>query len=145
MEQIKPENLSEQYRNCLAYQLTAKGLDAENKPTYQQLFSDVPQFKLINQAQYLVNDLLPRIEKSKGKQSAEYKLHAEIFESLMYSIKILDRFETMSRRLFDQKNLINFYKDQNYFYENELQRYTTIETLLMKETSISIINKTIKQ
>jgi hypothetical protein len=147
---LKPEQMQDALHNCIVFQLSIKGLKKTESETWgeamQKAFSEVPQFRLIEQAQYLVSDLLPRIEKQKGNQAFEYLMLVGIVESLIGSIQILGKFDSLNYRLSNEKLLNEFYKNKMIFYENELQNYTTIEQLLNKEIAQEIIKyQTVKK
>jgi hypothetical protein len=150
MAQLKPEQMQDALHNCINFKLSIKGLQKTDTETWgeamQKAFSDVPQFRMIEQAQYLVADLLPRIEKQKGNQAFEYLMLAGIVETLIGSIQILNKYDSLNYRLSNEKMLNEFYKNKVIFYENELQHYTTLEQLMNKEIAQSIIQfQTIKQ
>jgi hypothetical protein len=143
MSLLKPEQMNEALHNCISFQLSLKGLKKTENETWgeaiNKAFSDVPQFKMIEQSQYLVSDLLPRIEKQKGNQCFEYFMLTSILETLIGSIQILNQYDSLNYRLSNEKLLNDYYKNKIVFYENELQNYTTIEKLLQKETAMEII------
>ena len=149
MSMLVPEQMQEALHNCIVFQLSIKGLQKTDTETWgeamKKAFHDVPQFKMIEQAQYLVSNLLPRIKEQKGDHAIEYLILAGIVETIIGSIQILNKFDSLNYRLCNEKMLNDFYRNKIVFYENELQNYTTIEQLLAKETAMELIkNQTIK-
>lgn len=126
----------------LAFLLAAKNVD-ESLTERERLnicFAEQPQAKYIMQMQYLREIALPAIEKKAGRDSDIYKMYFTIFESLMYSLKLIDR-DTINRMKISNENTLNsFYRKKTAFYEAELMKYTTIDDLLNKETANDLIN-----
>lgn len=150
MAQLKPEQMQDALHNCIRFGLSIKGLQKTDNETWgeaiNKAFSEVPQFKMIEQAQYLVSNLLPRIEQQKGTDTTEYLILASIVETIIGSINILNNHDKLMLRLSNEKMLNQFYQNKMLFYEIELQHYTTMEQLLHKETAKYFINQqTIKQ
>jgi hypothetical protein len=143
MAMLKPKQMQDALHNCIVFKLSIKGLQKTENQTWGEAlklaFHEVPQFKMIEQAQYLVSDLLPRIEKQKGNQAHEYLMLVGIVETIIGSIQILNKFDSLNYKLCNEKMLNEFYRNKVVFYENELQNYTTIEKLIQKETVAEII------
>ena len=141
---LKAEEIPKASRDCISFQLANNNQEpiAENESNQQALqraFDEVPQKKLIEQAQYLKEVMLPAIEKNRGLESKDYKFYYAVFESLMYSIAILDRDYIFRYQLSNEKLMNEFLQKKIIFYELELQRYTTIESLRLKELTTNLL------
>lgn len=143
---MKPEQIKPALRDCISFQLASKQqTDIEQNESLSTALNRaieyIPQVKFIDQAHYLKNVLLPEIEKKRGKESGNYKYYFSVFESLMYAIKIADKEQTF-RRLISQEKLYNeFLKKRVLFLENELMRYTTLDSLSTKELTEELFNR----
>lgn len=143
--ELKPEEIPGAYKDCIAYQLSNKSItvesDASFSESFKKAFDEIPHKKYIEQASYLKNYMLPKIEKSRGLDSAEYKFYYSVFESLMYACALLDRDYSLRYRLGTSKIELEFYRTKVGFYETELQRYTTMEDLHAKELANLLITQ----
>ena len=143
---MKPEQFNQVYNECIGFGLANKGrsgkiTDESFESSFNRAFQEIPQVKFLNNAQYLSNVVLPELANKRGTDSSSYKMYFEIFECLMYALKIIDRDQQLNVRLSNDKLLIEFYLKRILFYESELQKYTTMENLLFTETAKSITNK----
>jgi len=139
---LKPEEVHEAFRSCISFQLANKSMTNEETESWHQAlakaFSEVPQIKLIEQAQYLKEIILPKAIKA-GENSDQYKFYYGVFESLMFSIKIMDRDYSLRMRLSNEMLLNEFLNKRVLFLQNELLRYTTMESLSMKELATDLL------
>jgi hypothetical protein len=101
---------------------------------------DIPIKKFFDQAQYLEKTLLPAIEKKSGKTSADYKFFTEVYKSMLYAVMILERCNAAVLQLQQVKQLSKIYQAQAQQYERELEKYTTIETVMFSGGLDHIIN-----
>ena len=141
-ESLKPEEVHDAFRSCISFQLASKSMTKDESESWHQAldkaFHDVPQVKLVEQAQYFKEVILPKAAAA-GIESAQYKFYYGVFESLMYSIKIMDRDYSMRMRLSNEMLLNEFLNKRVLFLQNELQRYTTMEDLSMKELATDLL------
>ena len=94
---------------------------------------DIPVRKMYEQAMYIENELLPRIEKKGGTKSADYQFFREVYKSILWAIIVLDRFDKITR-LEAQTALYNeLLRDRVLLLEKELQKYITMEDLLFSD------------
>lgn len=94
----------------------------------------LPLSKVFDHLKYLDEQILPRIEKRDGIDSAQYKHFKGIFDALLWAVNsflLIDRYQY---QLSNQVLQVEFYREKCLFYERELQRYTTMEDLTMRET-----------
>ena len=135
-ESLKPEQVLDAYHQCISYQLANNSMTKdENENWHQALeraFREVPQVKLIEQAQYIKEIILPKAIKA-GIDSDQYKFYYGLFESIMYSIKILDREYSLKMRLSNEMLMNEFLNKRVLFLQNELTRFTTMDELTAKE------------
>jgi hypothetical protein len=95
---------------------------------------EVPVRKIYEQAMYIENDLLPRIEKRSGNDSADYQFFKDVFRSLLWCIAILDRFDKVCRSDTQTKLMNELMRDRCILLETELQKYITMEDLLFSDS-----------
>jgi hypothetical protein len=95
---------------------------------------EIPVRKLYEQAMYIENDLLPRIEKRSTNNSADYIFFKEVFKSLLWSIAILDRFDKVCRSDTQSRLMNELMRERCLLLEGELQKYITMEDLLLSDS-----------
>jgi hypothetical protein len=93
--------------------------------------ADIPVNRIIEQALYLENELLPRMEKSRGKAHVDYKFFEGIIKSLLWCITMADRSDYMQRAIAKERLLREYYQAHSEACERELLKYTTIEDLFL--------------
>lgn len=103
----------------------------DNEKKIAEGLSQVPVKKMYDQAIFLDKDLLPRIEKSRGKNSEEYRLYTDIFKSLLYAIVLVDRNELMERRFSYLQLQHELLLQHTAAMEKQLTKYATMEDLLL--------------
>lgn len=89
---------------------------------------------VISQMQYLDNVLLPSIEQKDGIDSDRFRRFKGIFDALVWSMFVQQKFERLQYQLSNQTLLTEFYREKCLFYERELERYVSREDLIMAET-----------
>lgn len=143
--QLPAEKVQPALRDCISYQLAKKSITDDPSESWHskldKAFHEVPQVKYIEQAQYMREHMLPKIEKSRGIDSPEYKFYYSVFESLMYAISLCDRDQSLRRRLSNEKLMNEILHQRTLFYESELQRYTTLEDLTEKELATELLKR----
>jgi hypothetical protein len=144
-QHLDPAQLLQARNECIGFQLANKSIEvSEEDTTWDKLdkaFHEVPHSKFIEQAQYLKEQLLPKIAEKRGITHPDYKFYYAVFESLMYSLKVLDRDHSLRFRLTNEKSLREFYQNKVVHYEDELLRFITMEDLLRSETAKEIITR----
>lgn len=143
---MKPEQFNKVYNECIGFGLANKGLPEKETEesfanSFNRAFQEMPQVKFLNNAQYLSNVVLPKLASKRGTYSESYKMYFQIFECLMYALKLIDRDQALNVNLSNEKMLNEFISKRILFLESELQKYTTIENLQFTETAKSITNK----
>lgn len=96
--------------------------------------SKIPVKKVIDLSQYLTNIILPKINKSQGKESVDYKNFKAISDALIWALHVMSLQDATLYQLSNEKLLAEFYRKKCLFYEKKLLEYTTAENLLMQET-----------
>ena len=91
--------------------------------------ADIPVKKIIEQALYIENELLPRMEKGKGKTHPDYKFFEGMVRSLLWCITMADRSDYMQRAIAKEKLLREYFQAHSEACERELLKYTTMEDL----------------
>lgn len=143
---LSPEQIKPALRDCISFQLANKKNETlqETETTaaaIKKAFEKIPQVKFIQQAQYIKNVLLPKIEQTRGVNSTEYQFHYSVFESLMYSIVLCDRDQSLRLMISNEKILNEFLQKRLAFYQTELQKYTTLENLTVSELTAELTTK----
>jgi hypothetical protein len=94
---------------------------------------DVPVKKILDAIDYIDKNLLPAVKKKGGDKSADFLFFSSIVDYLLWAVTIADRYDALESRWVRQKLEIQLLKDWNAFYEGELQKYTTLEDLLLTD------------
>jgi hypothetical protein len=143
---LPPEKINPALRDCISFQLSNKGLPEldlkeSNSSALSRAFESIPQIRFIEQAQYLREHMLPKIAANRGTDSSDYKFYYAVFESLMTAIKMADRDQSIRMMISNEKLLNEFLQKRLLFLESELQKYTTLEELTMKELATELSNR----
>jgi hypothetical protein len=105
--------------------------------------ADIPVKKMIDQAQFIHENLLPRVKKKGGEQSADYQFFKSVYDSLLWGIVMADRYESLERR-FGQLKVFNALTQENVaLLEQELQKYITLEEFFLSD-SLNQVARNIK-
>jgi hypothetical protein len=95
---------------------------------------EIPVRKIYDQALYIENELLPRIEKKSGQQSTDYQFFREVYRSLLWAIVILDRFDRVCRSDSHTSLINEILYERCALMEKELAKYITMEDLLLTDS-----------
>jgi hypothetical protein len=106
---------------------------ARDKKTAAAL-DGIPVKKMMDQALYLRNELLPAIEKKKNKTHPDYEFFNGVMESLVYAIILADRYDTLERRNINLRIWKQLQQDNLELMERELSKYQTLEELCLTES-----------
>lgn len=101
---------------------TASGLDG------------IPVKKMMDQALYLKNELLPGIEKKRGKTHPDYEFFEGVMESLVYAVVLADRYETLERRNINLRIWKQLQQDNLEVMERELNKFQALEDLFLTDS-----------
>jgi hypothetical protein len=110
--------------------------DIEKNPELQHIRAEMermPVNKMINAVNYMDSNILPAIEKRGGKESADYKFFAQVCDLLLWAIVLHDRFKLLERKWTDQKIDLIILRERMTLYEQELNKYATVEDLWLTE------------
>ncbi len=94
---------------------------------------DIPLKKFYEQAEYIENVYLPKLEQTRGKESGDYKFFVEMYRSLVYAVMIVDRGDRLIRQCQQLKQFNTFLQQRADLAERELSKYTAMEDLLMTD------------
>ena len=101
----------------------------ENKKIAQGI-ARIPVNKIYDQVLYLENELLPKLEKARGKNSVDYEFFADVVRSLCWAVLVIDRNDLMERR-YHYLNIKHELLTQHAAgLERELLKYSTVEDFL---------------
>ena len=136
----------------LQHELKRSMLSDEERKTKEQdedeklkrAYADIPETKIISQAYYLKEQMLPRIAEKRGEDSEDYQFYFSLLKSLMYMLAVLGRDYRIRHQLSNEKLMREFYQNKCTFYESELMKYTTIENLITSESAQEIMRMFMK-
>lgn len=99
---------------------------------------EIPLRKFFEQAQYIEKTLLPAIERKSGKASADYQFFENVYKSLLYAVLVVDRQSLLVNKLQQANQLMAIHKQRADVAEGELQKYVTMEDLILSGAMDSI-------
>jgi hypothetical protein len=108
------------------------------------LMEKMPGGKIRSQIQYIEKNLLPEVERKRGgKAGPDYKFFESLVASLKWSLVCYDRLDYLLRK----DSLLRLEKqillDRLDLYERELQKYTTMEEIHLRE-AFEMYDKTVR-
>lgn len=106
---------------------------ARDKKTAAAL-NGIPVKKMMDQALYLRNELLPGIEKKRGKEHPDYEFFNGVMESLVYAIILADRYDTLERRNINLRIWKQLQQDNLELLEREVSKYQALEDLFLTDS-----------
>lgn len=99
-----------------------------------QGLKNVPINQMLQQVQYLQTVMLPKAEGKHGRDNDNYRFYASIVDTLIWGMFILDRYQSMEYNHTNNKMLLDFYQHRCVHLEQQLQKYTTAEDLILNDT-----------
>jgi hypothetical protein len=132
----QPQSL-ESKKQDLAYSAITRNLTTMTQTEQRRLkdgLESMPVHRIIGNAQYIENNILPQVQAKHGIESQQYKQFKGVLDSLVWCLHILNLQDRLLYQYSNEKLMCEFYREKTLFYERELQRYTTQEELLMGET-----------
>lgn len=106
------------------------GKESDKREKISIGIKNIPVKRMIDQVNYLKNNLLPLVEKKSGKKSADYEFFKEVADSLLHSIVLCDRYESLSGRYTTLRVTHMITKEHLCLVEDELLKFETMEDLL---------------
>ena len=100
--------------------------------------SDVPVNQMIEQVLYIDENLLKRIEKKGGKESADYAFFAEVRRSLLWAIVLSDRYDSLNARYTSLKVQEMLCRENLELFARELQKFQTLEEIFLTNALDSV-------
>lgn len=88
---------------------------------------DVPVRKFLEQQQYIEKELLPAIQKKKGKGSTDYVFFESVGKSLTWAIILCDRYDFQQRMLLNAKIDCKIQREYLADVISELSKFETLE------------------
>jgi hypothetical protein len=95
---------------------------------------NIPQKQMMEQAQYIENILLPKIEQTKGIEDANYKFYQGVVDSLLWAICIVDRYEFLQNQHYHKCTMNEFLQEQLVNCKKELDKYYAAEDLTLTDS-----------
>lgn len=94
----------------------------------------IPPGRLIELAQYIAENLLPRIEKRLGRDHQEYENMLLAVNAILYCLTLLDKWEASERKYRQQIVYSRAMQKINADLESELSKYEAIEQVVANGT-----------
>jgi hypothetical protein len=94
---------------------------------------DIPVKKFYDQAQYLENELIPKVIKVRGVDHPDVKFFKEVYRSLLFAVMVADRERNLIMKLQQINQIRGIQATRLDFCERELLKYTTMEDLYFTE------------
>lgn len=129
----------------ISYYLAAKSIAPQEVDKWEKAFASIPASRYHSLAQQLKNNVLKKIEEKTGTNNEQFKFYFSLYEALIFLTTMIDREDYYKYQLSSKELELQFYKSKLAFYENELQKFTTIESLLTKESALEAYNTTTKK
>jgi hypothetical protein len=95
--------------------------------------ADIPVGKMLNQAQFIQENLLPRLKKKGGDTTPDYLFFVDVYKSLLWSILVVDRLDIVKGELSKYKTYNVLFREHIQLLEAELQKYTTMEDIYLTD------------
>ena len=89
--------------------------------------------KIYDQAIYIDKELLPRIEKSRGEGSEDFKFFRSVFTTMLWAVCLADRAEWYETKIGQVSMQLEFYKQHAEKLERMLNKYATLEDLFLSD------------
>jgi hypothetical protein len=124
----------EKLKADLLYKADLEEVAKGNRSGLEDGLRNAPVKQMIDAANYIENNLLPAVKKKNGEKSADYIFFKEVVDYLAWAILLSDRYGQMEMRWIRQKLEIQLLKEHLELLERELQRYTTLEDVLLSST-----------
>lgn len=105
--------------------------------------NDIPVKKMIDQAQFLKENMLDRIKKKSGETSADYIFFKAVYDSLLWAIVVIDRYDALSGRYTRLKIFNQLTQENMAILDAELQKYITMEDFFLSD-GLNIVARGIK-
>jgi ATP phosphoribosyltransferase regulatory subunit HisZ len=93
---------------------------------------DMPVKQMLDQLVYIEKELLPAIAKKKGREE-DYKFFESVGRSLAYAVILMDRYDYLHGKFINSRIQAALLLDHQQMIEKELERYTTMEDLLLSD------------
>jgi hypothetical protein len=100
----------------------------------KKVMDKLPAQQMVNAIQYLERQILPSVKKRSGESSPDYKFFSEVIELLEWSALIYDRCGTLRTMHASIKIENALLLERLKLYENELNKYTTIEDIYITDS-----------
>lgn len=105
--------------------------------------ADIPVKRMIDQALFLKENILPRIKSKAGDKAPDYIFFSGVYDSLLWAIVMADRYEYLEGRYVRLKCFEVLTRENMARMEAELQKYMTLEEFFLS-TGLDKIAKGVK-
>jgi ATP phosphoribosyltransferase regulatory subunit HisZ len=94
---------------------------------------DIPVRQMLDQLTYIERELLPAVQKRKGREE-DYKFFEGVARSLAKAVIVCDRYDYLYTRYINSRIDVALLRDRQQMTEKELERYCTMEDLLLSDS-----------
>lgn len=137
------QEIREKIRQAMADNLVKQ---MEGKPTnLHNALQMVNQSTMWRLVQWLSEVILPKIEKSRGKETQEYINHEEMHDCLIWAMYIVQQHEEVLMRYGKQRQLLKFYQQENVRLETELLKYAAVEQMASNEAAAMYMKSIVRR
>ena len=133
---MKYSNIDELRRQLIdKHRLWALANPEEAKQESEKLakgLRDIPVKQMFDQLQYIEKELLPAVKRK--NREADVQFFEGVCRSLAYAIILCDRYEHLHLKFLNSRVDIALLRDHLSVSERELERYTTMEDLILSDS-----------
>jgi|HubBroStandDraft_5_1064220.scaffolds.fasta_scaffold06679_6 hypothetical protein len=94
---------------------------------------DIPVQKFITHVQYIEKELMPAIEKRRGKDAPELKFFEEVCRSLVWAVILCDRYDYLEMKVTGLRLENTILRDNLALHEKELQKFGALEDIFFTD------------
>jgi len=94
---------------------------------------DIPVQKFITHVQYIEKELMPAIEKRRGKDATELKFFEEVCRSLVWAVILCDRYDYLEMKVTGLRLENTILRDNLALHEKELQKFGALEDIFFTD------------
>ena len=111
--------------------LVYEGLD--NQAKLVDGIKKVEVGKMIEQAQYLDNQMIPGVIRKYGEKSPEFEFWKGVLDTVLWAMYLVDHSERLNRRLIRTQHMLGYFQNHNQELQEELNYYTTLERFITQD------------
>lgn len=89
--------------------------------------------KMIDQAQHLENNIIPKIIKNYGEKSTEFEFWKGVLDTVLWAMYLVDHSERLNKRLIRTQHMLGYFQNHNQELQEELNFFTTLERFITQD------------